>query len=53
MANLFAKELGEAEILSRSVLVEEQETEDGPALVLIWQMTCVEDIAAETPIGVE
>ncbi len=52
MAKRFTEELADAEILSRTVAVEERETDAGLALVLIWQMTCVEDIARETPIGV-
>ncbi|MBQ4065184.1 MAG: sporulation protein YqfD [Clostridia bacterium] len=52
MTELFERELADAEILSRTVTVEERETEEGTALVLIWDMTCIEDIAEEIPIGV-
>ena len=52
MAALFSSTLADAEILSRTVHIEERDTESGRALVLIWEMTCIEDIAQEAPIGV-
>ena len=52
MAERFTKELAEAEILSRTVRVERRMTQQGEALVLVWEMTCIEDIAVENPIGV-
>jgi len=53
MAALFAKELPDAEILSRTVRTEIRMTEEGQAFVLIWDMVCVEDIALESPIGLQ
>jgi len=53
MATLMERELPDAEILSRTVKVENRMTEEGDALVLTWEMTCIEDIAVESPIGVE
>ena len=52
MAALFSKELPDAEILSRTVRTEVRTLEEGEALALIWEMTCIEDIAVESPIGV-
>ena len=53
MAALVAKELPDAEILSRTVRTETRVTEGKEALVLIWDMVCIEDIALESPIGVK
>ena len=52
MSALFSKELPDAEILSRTVRTEVRTLEEGEALALIWEMTCIEDIAVESPIGV-
>ena len=53
MTALVSSALPDAEILSRRVSVEERESEDGSVLVLIWDISCIEDIAAEAPIGVQ
>ncbi len=53
MSDLFSQTLPDAEILTRTVTVEERETEAGRALVLAWEITCIEDIARESLIGVK
>jgi len=52
MAELFIRELGDAEILSRTVSYSNRDAEDGNSLVLVWKMTCIENIAKEAPIGI-
>ena len=51
MATLFANELADAEILLRTDYVEKRQTADGEALVLTWEIRCIQDVTEETPLG--
>ncbi len=52
MAELFASELDSADIISRTEEFEVVQNDDGKALVLVWSVTCIENIAEEVPIGI-
>ncbi len=52
MAQLFAEQLPDAEVLTRRVSSRIREGEDGRVLLLEWQLRCIENIAEEVPIGI-